>query len=300
MPDPVVDRTIAKLRKAKPSEKGIVTTDLAGLIRCEIAAVSIDRLGVILPRIIAAAKLQGFRLVAGEKGVPFESATESISFSIAEAIRREKHVLTDAERAKEEAWQRKRDRAALRRSWDAVFFDRPQFPEWDYHATGLLSFEFEHVYVLSGASPRRTFRDTNTQCLENMASEISVGLAVIAAAKTEERLRSEEEERKREEARRRREMAARAKHIEERRSAGLGAILAEIYELDRLRRLLASLEKDVSAQPTPRLSTFLAWAREHLAQREARLSAETLESRFDAEHLFGNDDDHRFTPPAWY
>jgi hypothetical protein len=113
--------------------------------------VSIDRLAVILPRIVAAAKLQGFRLVAGEKGARFESATESISFSISEAIRREKHVLTDAERAKEEAWQRKRDRAALRRSWDAVFFDRPQFPEWDYHATGFLSFEFEHVYVSKGA-----------------------------------------------------------------------------------------------------------------------------------------------------
>lgn len=133
-----------------------------------------------------------------------------------------------------------------------------------------------------------------------MASEIAVGLAVIAAAKTEGRLRREEEERKREEARRHRETAARAKHIEERRSAGLGAVLAEIDDLDRLRRLLASLEKEVSARPTPRLSTFLAWAREHLAHREDGLSAEALESRFDAEHLFGNDDDRGFAPPAWY
>jgi len=30
----------------------------------------------------------------------------------------------------------------------------------------------------------------------------------------------------------------------------------------------------------PRLSTFLAWAKEHLARREARLSAEAIEDRF--------------------
>ena len=72
VPDPVVDCTIAKLRKAKPSEKGIVTTDTAGLIKCEIAVVSIDRLAVILPRIVAAAKLQDFRLVARENGARFE------------------------------------------------------------------------------------------------------------------------------------------------------------------------------------------------------------------------------------
>jgi hypothetical protein len=45
--------------------------------------------------------------------------------------------LTDAERAKEEAWQRKRELAARRKSRDDnVFRERPSFPEWDYHPTG--------------------------------------------------------------------------------------------------------------------------------------------------------------------
>src|SRR5262249_16006870 len=122
----------------------------------------------------------------------FKSETESIDFSISELVKREKHVVTDAERAKEEAWQRKRDLAARRNGWDSVYFDRPQFPESDCHPTGQLSSEVEQVYVLGGGTaPRRSFRDAKIQRLENMASEIGVGLVVLAAAKTEQRLKRE-------------------------------------------------------------------------------------------------------------
>lgn len=149
-------------------------------------------------------------------------------------------------------------------------------------------------------APRRSFRDAKIQRLENMASEIAVGLAVLAAAKTEQRLRREAEQRRAEEERQRRELAARIKHIEDRRIAGLGAILAELDELDRLRRLIGMLTAEVQAGPTPRLSTFLAWAKEHLAMREARLSAQAIEERFATEQLFGDTDDHAFAPSRWY
>jgi hypothetical protein len=62
---PIIDRTIAKLRKAKPSDIGIVSADGTGLIKCEVASPSIGRLAVILPRVVRAASLQGFELVAG-------------------------------------------------------------------------------------------------------------------------------------------------------------------------------------------------------------------------------------------
>ncbi len=64
------------------------------------------------------------------------------------------------------------------------------------------------------------------------------------------------------------------KHIEDRRAAGLGAILAELAELDRLRSLIAMLIVEIPAEPMPRLSAFLAWAKDHLAKREACLSAQ--------------------------
>lgn len=297
---PVIERTLARLRKAKPSDRGVVTAHGPGIIKCEVAPSSITRLAAALPPIVRAASLQGFELVAGDGSASFRSATESVGFSITETIRWVKHVLTDAEEARQEAWERKRDRAARRNSWDDIFFDRPSFPEWDYHPTGQLSFEFEQVYVFQGTAPRRSFRDAKVQRLENMASDIAVGLAVLAAAKTEERLRREAEQRKAEEERSRRECAARIKHIEDRRAAGLGMILSELDELDRLRRLIGLLTAEVLAEPTPRLSAFLGWAREHLAKREALLSAQAIEERFETERLFGGDDDHGFIPPRWY
>lgn len=51
-PHPIVDRSLAKLRKVRSSDIGIVVADGAGLIRCEVAPQSIDRLAVILPRIV--------------------------------------------------------------------------------------------------------------------------------------------------------------------------------------------------------------------------------------------------------
>lgn len=299
-PHPVIDRTLARLRNAKPSDRGIATVDGPGIIKCEVAPSSIDRLAAALPPIVRAASLQGFELVAGDGSAGFRSKTESVGFAISEMIKRVKHVLTDAEQAKQEAWGRKRDRALRRNSWDGIFFDSSSFPDWDYHPTGQLSFELEQVYVFPGAAPRRSFRDAKVQRLENMASGIAVGLAVLAAAKTEERFRREAEQRKAEEERQRRERTARIKHVEDRRAAGLGTILSELEELDRLRRLVHLLAAEVSAQPTQRLLAFLAWAKDHIAKCEAHLSARELEKRFEAEHLFGDDDDHDFIPSRWY
>ncbi len=180
---PVVEHTLAKLTKAKASDIGIVAVSDSGLIKCTIASSSIERLKVILPRIAHAASLQGFDIVADRDSARFKSETETVDFSITETIRREKHVLTDAERREQDAWRRKQEQAARRNSWDGLFFGGPRFPEWDYYPTGQLSFEFEHVYVLRGFAPRRSFRDAKVQRLENMASDIAVGLAVLAAAK---------------------------------------------------------------------------------------------------------------------
>lgn len=295
---PVIERTLVALRKAKPSDRGVISVDGVGLIRCEIGPGSIDRLGIILRRIAAASLVQGFQLTSGDKSAHFASATETIAFSVLETIRREKHALTSAERAAEAAWQRKQERR--RHSWDTLaFFDRPQFPEWDYRPTGLLSLELEHHYWGGLGAPRRSFRDAKVQRLENMASDVAVGLAVYAVAKTEERLKREADQRRAEEARQRREAAARLRHIKERRSAGLNAVLAELDEIDRLRRLIGMLSTSYAGDKTPRVATFLEWARNQLAEREARVLPDGLERRFEAEHLFADTDDHDFRGPIW-
>lgn len=92
-PHSIVDRTIATLRKAKPSDIGLVAVSQGGLIKCEVAPRSVDRLAVILPRIVRAASLQGFQLVGGEGAAHFKSETEVIGFfDLRAGQAREAHV----------------------------------------------------------------------------------------------------------------------------------------------------------------------------------------------------------------
>jgi hypothetical protein len=204
-------------------------------------------------------------------------------------------VLTANEIEEQEDWERKRDRERRQNRWIDIFAEMPGLPDFDYTPTGQLSFEFEHIYFSSGSSPRRSFKDAKVQRLEAMAVDIAVGLAVFASAKTAERLRRETEKKRIEEDRIRRELAARAKHIEDRRIAGLDSILGELSEMDRLQRLVARLSEEAGATLGPRLAAFMAWSAERLAKHEARLSSKGLEARFENDRLFGADDDHDYT-----
>jgi hypothetical protein len=297
-PHPIVEKTITTLQKAKHSDTGLVSTGSSGLITCQVASESLERLRSILNKLVAAAELQGFKLIKSEKGACFSGAEETISFSITETVKRVKHELTEKEKAEEEKWRLRVERNRSRNSWDS-WFDRPKFPEWDYHCTGALSLEIEQVYVSEGQSPRKLFRDAKIQRLENMADEIAVGLAVTAAAKTARRLWLEERTRQEEENRKRREEAQRRKHISERRAKGLHEVLDDIDQIERLRRLITSLESRMSAGQHERVHEFLRWSRQHLEQREAALTPDILHQRFADQRLFGNDDDHGIYPRHW-
>lgn len=302
--NPIVERTIARLRKTKPSAvNGLASVDRPGLIKVEVATASADRLELALNRIAVAGAALGIKIVRSEKTAAFECDGEVIGFSIAETVRREKHVMTENEHAEEAAWRRKNEKrwSKSRNSWDDLDFDfsRPRFPEWDYHPTGLLSFELEQFYFM-GSSPRRSYRDAKVQRLENMAIDIAIGIVVLVAARKEDRLRRGEDARRREEERERRERALRAEHVEKRRLAALEELLDEVGALDRLRRLVTALRNEQSASAQGRVGDFLAFAGARLAEREFALSAPDLERRLENKRLFGDDDDHDFRPQHGY
>jgi len=301
--NPIVDRTIAQLRKAKPSSiNGLVTVEGLNVIKVSVAPASIDRLELALGRIAAAAEALGITLVRGEKTAAFTCDGEPIGFSISEGVRREKHVPTEQELAEQEAARKRRARRWNNPgSWDDddFSFSPLRGPEWDYHPTGLLVFELEHSYLLGG-SPRRSFKDAKVQRIENMASDIAVGIAVLAAAKKDDQVKREEQARQREEERRLRELALRRDHIAERRGKALDEVLEEMASLDRLRRLVANLRGEEMAESTGRVAEFLRLAERRLASHEAALSADGLEQRFEKSKLFGDDDDHAFRPPYGY
>jgi hypothetical protein len=294
--DPVVRQTLAALRKLKPSDRGILSLSEPGLVKCEVAATSIERVGHALNRLAQAAGAHGFALIGGKSGAIFEGAPESVGISVAEPYRRMKHVLTPKEEASLAAWEKKRDRAVKFDSWGDIAFSRPTFPEWDYHPTGQLALELERVYVREGQSPRSAFRDGKTQRVEEMAADIAVGIVVVSAATHAERLRREVEENRAEQARRRREDAARAKYIQERREGALAEVLNDVEKLERARRILGLLNDQLTPSE-PRTAAFLEWASMHIAGLEMATSSTGLQARFEAEHLFGQDDDHGFAPP---
>jgi hypothetical protein len=242
--NPIVDRTITQLRKAKPSSiNGLVTVEGLNVVKVNIAPASIDRLELALGRIVAAAEALGIKLVRGEKSASFQCKDETIGFSISEGVRREKHVPTEKELVEQEAARKRRARRWNNPgSWDDddFSFSSLRGPEWDYNPTGQLVFELEHSYLLGG-SPRRSFKDAKVQRIENMASDIAVGIAVLAAAKKDDQVKREEQARQREEERRLRELAFRRDHIAERRGKALDDVLEEMASLDRLRRLVANL-----------------------------------------------------------
>lgn len=298
--NPIVDRTIAQLRKAKPSSiSGLVTVEGLNVIKASVAPASIDRLELALARIAAAAEALGIKLARGEHTALFTCEAETVGFSISEGVRREKHVPTEKEIAEQEAARKRRaKRWNNPGSWDDEDFSFSSLrgPEWDYHPTGLLAFELEQSYLLGG-SPRRSFKDAKVQRLENMASDIAVGIAVLAAAKKDDRVKREEQARQQAEARHQRELALRKNHIAERRGKALDEVLEEMASLDRLRRLVANLRSEEISGSTGRVVGFLELAERRLASREAALSADGLEQRFEKNKLFGDDDDHAFRPP---
>ena len=297
---PLVVRTITSLRKAQADYTGLVRGEpQAGLVNCEVALASLDRLETILRRIVAAAGQQGFDLKAGPQFAAFSGPEEDVEFSVRETYRRMKHEPTDKERAAEAKWDRLREHYN-NRPWDLDWSKRPKVDEWDWIPTGQLAVELEHVWSRDSISPRRKFADGRVQRLEGLASDIAVGLAVTAAVKHSSRLRREEEAGQAEEAQRMRELAKRAAHIEERRSAALAAILGDVSELENLQRLMTDLQAAISDTPDTRVAEFFAWGGKHLAERKAALSGSGLAALFERQRLFGTDDDYLFRPSTRY
>jgi hypothetical protein len=294
---PIVNRTLAALRKVGQLEKGLVSVSGSGLIRCSIAPASIDRMGVGLSRIVRAVELQGFHIKEDGDWVGFASEAQTVGFLITETVRREAHVLTPSEIKTREAFEKRRARA--RRSlWQRYTEPWPVFPQWDYRPTGQLAIELSEVR--GELRPRSTFRDGKVQRFETMASDVAVAVSVIAAAKTDERLKREAWEQKRKDERDRRDDGLRAEHIQERRMAEFGTILSDLEKLDRMRQLVTALSSQLASSDAARVGNFVKWANGRLAELEAASSAGSLEKKFEEARLFGDDDDHKFVSPPFY
>ena len=300
--DPVshslVQKSFDKLRKAKPGNTGLVSLSSDGHVQVEIAPGSIDRAERCLLQIVAAAKAQGFELSAKASKAAFTNGSVAIPFAIKEGYKRIKHVLTPEEIAEDERRQRRRSRDWSRSDWTPHSFSLRR-PEWDYVPTGQLAFEFD-IYLRYAPQVRRAFKDAKLQRLENLAPDIAVGLAVLAAAKAEDDQKVEEARLREEDAKRRRIEGQRLAYIAERRDKVLEDVLARLERRDRLASFVRRLEEELADEQATRVAEFLAWAGKKLAAADERLSATGLDELFQEQHIFGADDDRGFYPNSYW
>ena len=292
----LITATLSKLRKAKANDRGLASAVAERLLDCSVAPSSIDRLEIILDRLVAAAGVQGFELTANGKSVKFAGPVESLSITISEEVKRSKHVTTAVEAAAVERLQNRRRRTNW--DWDRDYQPMPLRPEWDYAPTGKLSIEFDQVYVAQGFAPRRSFRDGKSQSLENMAGEIAVGMVMLAKAKADERARREEQARLAEIEHQKRVERQRANYIEEKRSKAFDGFLERWSKLQTIRELVHHLQAIPEPRPE-RVEAMIKWAEDELDFRTSMLGPERLEARLEKDGVFGSDDDRGFYPSRW-
>lgn len=160
-----------------------------------------------------------------------------------------------------------------------------------------MAFEL-HLHLRYSSSLRRLFKDAKIQRLENMAPDIAVGIAVLAIAKREDDRKAEEARILAEEQRRLRIEAKRRAFIEERRSKVLSEVFSRLERRNQLRLVVAQVTAELDAGQSARAVEFVRWANQVLERAEQRMSVAGLETLFEAEHAFGDDDDRGFYPSS--
>lgn len=295
-PSAKVRATLAALRQATPNFQGLVEIKHPGLIQCSVAKSSVARLANILAQLEAMAKIQGFSLTDDDKPCRFTNGEQSVTFTVNETFRREKHEPTQKEKAALAGWERRR-KANNWRYLDNDPYPRP--PDWDYSPTGELSIDLETVWSYHHSMPRRAFKDGKRQRLEYMAAKVAIGIVIVAEAKAARQRDEEERARAQEIRRRERERQEHRKRIEDQREAELNALIALQERAGQLESLAAIIDRLGSSANEGRVSVFRQWLTKQLDEARAHLSLGSLEARFAQRSVFGDDDFNLSDPAIW-
>lgn len=295
IPDPIVQRTLKKLRKAKPGDRGLVSSSGCGLIHVDIAPASIDHAERVLLNLQRALVEQSGRYVRTENSAALSVLGQTVAFSVTEKLDRRKHVPTEEEKKKLEKWEQDRSRR-FGRSWDSLsYFERPEIAEWDYVPTGKLKIELEQVWG-GGSALRRSFSDGKIQNLETMAREIAIGVVAIASRKIEREKEAKERAAREAEHARERAEAERRQRIEARREKFVETLVQQMQERKRLVRLKTAISAEAKDQGQPRLAAMLIWLDERVERLDECLSQTAIEERLTKGMLFDTEDEAK---PSW-
>jgi len=229
----------------------------------------------------------GISLTDDDKPSQFTNGEQSVTFTVNETFRREKHEPTQKEKAALAGWERRR-KANNWRFLDNDPYPRP--PDWDYSPTGELSIDLETVWSYHHSMPRRAFKDGKRQRLEDMAAKVAIGIVIVAEAKAAQQRREEEHARAQERQRRLREREERRKRLDEQRHAELNALIALQERVGQLEKLAATMDELGPSADESRVGVFRLWLTQQLGEARTQLTLGGLETRFARSCVFGADD----------
>jgi hypothetical protein len=272
-PHKAVVATAKVLRKARPDKDGVVSATGVGVFGIEVGTACVERIIAILDGLAQSLDTRGLALAANGNAITVTTNGDTVTFKLTEHVRREKHVPTVDELAKE----------ARRRTSQGITWDSPYgrvYPEWDFIRTGELSIEIENQYL---TGYRRSWKDRKRQRLEDLIEDISVAILAYAAGL---KLRREERERENRNWERRCRVRARAdkrRNRENERSKILDELVGISTEAAKLCAWLAEAGGWPQPDQPNEFSRFVAWARARLDYLEHAVGpegiAETLRSR---------------------
>lgn len=287
----IVERTIARLEKARPDRFGMIRAEGRGMVPVTVRPDSIERAGRLLDQLVHAATRAGLQLDARNGPAHWTVEGKTIAFELVELPDKVAHVATEKELAAHAKWEREREEHHRRygywRDWG-----EPKIPKWEDRYQGRLAFRLEEVRVRSegswwGHAIRRQFADRSNRDAANDIPRVVETIAAIAVAKRENRELEERRRREAEKRERQRIEAERRRLVEEKRAQAAEQLMSEQAEAERAARLIAMLER-LPERP-PRVAALLAWARERRARQVERLSAQALEERLAEARLFVDD-----------
>lgn len=133
--------TARALRKAKPDENGRVSAVGSGLCGLIVHSERVERALTFVDALASSLDAEGLSLQPDAQRMKIEVGKDTVTFTLTEKSRRQKHIPTASEQAAYNQQQARRQRAADRRDWDlytSLPYEKP-WPEYDTIYTGQLA-----------------------------------------------------------------------------------------------------------------------------------------------------------------
>lgn len=272
------------LRKAKPDDYGCVSARGPGLCGVVVHQDQVERALSILQSLASSLDGEELLLEPDDARMKITIGKDTITFTLIEKSRRQKHIPTAQEQEVYDQRLARRQRAADRRNWDlysSLPHQRP-WPEFDTIYLGQLSL------TVDGWSQglRKTWADGKTQRIDTMIPAIVDGLKALLASDRAKREKREEDERRWAELSRRRDLAKKRKQREETRVTYLRELVELQREATDIRTWLSTVPDGVEADPSTELGRMISWARGRLASLTERTTIRAAAAQFEGKALF--------------